>query len=42
MLERGADEEQIGTVLGIGEKRAVRDLLPRRPEHLRAVVRELV
>jgi len=42
MLERGADEEQIGTVLGIGEKRAVRDLLPRRPEHLHAVVRELV
>jgi len=29
---RGADEEQIGLVLGITEKQAVRELLPRRPE----------
>jgi integrase len=29
---RGADEEQIGLILGITEKQAVRQLLPRRPE----------
>lgn len=29
---RGADEEQIGLILGITEKQAVRELLPRRPE----------
>lgn len=29
---RGADEEQIGLILGITEKQAVRDLLPRRPD----------
>lgn len=29
---RGADEEQIGVILGIAEKQAVRELLPRRPE----------
>jgi len=29
---RGADEDQIGLILGITEKQAVRDLLPRRPE----------
>lgn len=29
---RGADEEQIGLILGITEKQAVRELLPRRPD----------
>lgn len=29
---RGADEEQIGLILGIAEKQAVRELLPRRPD----------
>ncbi|MEO3715582.1 site-specific integrase [Roseateles flavus] len=29
---RGADEDQIGLILGITEKQAVRELLPRRPD----------
>lgn len=29
---RGADEEQIGLILGITERQAVRELLPRRPD----------
>jgi integrase len=32
LLARGADEAQIGLILGITEKQAVRGLLPRRPE----------
>jgi integrase len=42
MLERGAIEEQIGELLGISERKAVRELLPRQREPLHAVVRELV
>ena len=29
MYERGADEDQVGAILGIGERSAVRELLPR-------------
>jgi integrase len=44
LFERGAAEEQIGEVLGISDKKAVRDLLPKPHLHqpLQSVVRELV
>jgi integrase len=42
MLERGAAEEQIGELLGIRDKKAVRDLLPKLHQTLQAVVQELV
>ena len=42
MFERGAAEEQIGEVLGISDKKAVRELLPRVHRPLQAVLRELV
>lgn len=42
MFERGAAEEQIGEVLGIRDKKAVRELLPKAHQPLQAVVRELV
>lgn len=42
MFRQGAREEQIGKILGISEKKTVRDLLPNRDPHLPSVVRELV
>ena len=42
LYQRGAAEEQIGVVLGISDKKAVRQLLPRRERPLQAVVRDLV
>ena len=44
LFQRGAEEEQIGEVLGISDKKAVRDLLPKPRLHqpLQSVVRELV
>jgi integrase len=42
MFERGAAEDQIGEVLGISDKKAVRELLPKARQPLQAVVRELV
>lgn len=42
MLARGAAEEQIGEVLGIGEMKAVRELLPDLRQPLQAILRELV
>ena len=42
MFERGAAEDQIGELLGISDKKAVRELLPKVHRPLQAVVRELV
>lgn len=42
MYERGADEDQVGTILGIGERSAVRELLPRPKPTLAEVLDELV
>ena len=42
LWERGAAEEQIGEILGIGDIKAVRELLPERNQPLALVVRELV
>jgi integrase len=42
LFERGAEEDQIGEVLGIGEMKSVRELLPKVRQPLQAVVRELV
>lgn len=42
LFERGASEDQIGEVLGISEMKAVRELLPKNRQPLRAVMRELV
>jgi site-specific recombinase XerD len=42
LFERGAEEDQIGEVLGISERKAVRELLPNVRQPLQAVVRELV
>lgn len=42
MYERGADEDQVGTILGIGERSAVRDLLPRPKPTLPELLDELV
>jgi integrase len=42
LFERGATEDQIGEVLGIGEMKAVRELLPKGRQTLPAVMRELV
>lgn len=44
LFQRGAAEEQIGEVLGISDRKAVRDLLPKpyQRQPLQSVVRELV
>lgn len=42
LFERGADENQIGEVLGISEMKSVRELLPKVRQPLQAVMRELV
>lgn len=42
LFERGADEDQIGEVLGISEMKSVRELLPNVRQPLQVVVRELV
>lgn len=42
MYERGADEEQVGAILGIGERSAVRELLPRPKPTLAEVLDELL
>lgn len=42
MYERGADEDQVGAVLGIGERSAVRELLPRPKPTLAELLDELV
>lgn len=42
LFERGAAEEQIGEILGISDKKSVRELLPKLYQPLQAVVRELV
>ncbi|UCV17806.1 site-specific integrase [Ferribacterium limneticum] len=42
MYERGADEDQIGIILGIGERSAVRELLPRPRPALVEILNELV
>jgi hypothetical protein len=42
LVERGADEEQVGLILGITERRAVRALLPRKEVDLAALARNLV
>lgn len=42
MYERGADEGQVGVILGIGERSAVRELLPRPQPTLAELLDELV
>lgn len=42
MYERGATEDQIGEMLGISEKKSVRELLPKQRQPLQSVVRRLV
>jgi integrase len=42
MYERGADEDQVGLILGIGERSAVRELLPRPRPTLAEILDELV
>lgn len=42
LFERGAAEDQIGEILGISEKKSVRELLPKQRQTLQSVVRELV
>ena len=42
MYERGADEDQVGAILGIGERSAVRELLPRLKPTLAELLDELV
>lgn len=42
LFERGAAEDQIGEILGISEKKSVRELLPKQRQPLQLVVRELI
>jgi len=42
LYERGADEKQVGILLGISEQSAVRELLPRKKPTIAALVDELV
>lgn len=42
LYDRGADEDQIGVVLGIGERRAVREQFPRTRPTMARLVQELV
>lgn len=41
LYERGADEDQVGLLLGIGQRSAVRELMPRRKPTMSELVREL-
>ncbi len=41
LYDRGADEDQVGVLLGIGERSAVRELLPRRKPTLSELVADL-
>jgi integrase len=41
LLERGADEDQVGLLLGIAQRSAVRELMPRRRQTLSDLVNEL-
>lgn len=41
LYERGADEDQVGLLLGIGQRSAVRELMPRRKPTMLELVREL-
>ena len=42
LYERGADERQVGILLGISEQSAVRELLPRKKPTIAALVNELI
>jgi hypothetical protein len=42
LYDRGADEDQVGVVLGIGERRAVREQFPRTRPTMARLVQELV
>lgn len=42
LYERGADEDQVGLLLGISERSAVRELLPRKKPTIAALVNELI
>jgi predicted transcriptional regulator len=42
LYSRGADEEQIGLLLGIGDKSAVRDWFPRPKPSIQSLVDELI
>jgi hypothetical protein len=42
LYDRGADEGQVGLLLGIGERSAVRDLFPRRRPTIQELTRELI
>lgn len=42
LYERGADEEQVGLLLGISERSAVRELLPKKKPTIAALVDELL
>jgi integrase len=42
LYDRGADEDQVGAVLGIGERRAVREQFPRTRPTIARLVQELV
>lgn len=41
LYERGADEDQVGLLLGIGQRSAVRELMPRRKPTMLELVKEL-
>lgn len=41
LYDRGADEDQVGLLLGIGQRSAVRELMPRRKPTMLELVREL-
>lgn len=41
LFERGADEDQVGLLLGIGQRSAVRELMPRRRRTISELVNEL-
>lgn len=42
LYDRGADEDQVGLLLGIGQRSAVRDLMPRRKPTIAELVDDLV
>jgi len=42
LYERGADEDQVGLLLGISERSAVRELLPRKKPTIATLVHELI
>ncbi len=42
LYDRGADEDQVGLLLGIGQRSAVRELMPRRKPTIAELVDELV